>query len=100
MGADATLVAAAYRMGMANVPGDYSASFNKQYEGIIATNQAMADMMGEASKVIGDVGGQMVGAYRERKEETIKRIEKIESDIENIKAILREILDALEKTGM
>ena len=36
---------------------------------------------------------------REHKEETIKRIEKIESDIENIKSILREILDALEKTG-
>ena len=36
---------------------------------------------------------------REHKEETIKRIEKIESDIENIKQILREILDALEKTG-
>ena len=33
---------------------------------------------------------------REHTEETIKRIEKIESDIENIKAILREILDALE----
>ena len=37
---------------------------------------------------------------REHNEETIKRIEKIESDIENIKAILREILEALEKTGM
>ena len=33
---------------------------------------------------------------REHKEEIVKRIEKIESDIENIKAILREILDALE----
>ena len=36
---------------------------------------------------------------REYTEEAIKRIEKIESDIENIKQILREILDALEKTG-
>jgi len=36
---------------------------------------------------------------REYTEETIKRIEKIESDIESIKSILREILDALEKTG-
>ncbi len=33
---------------------------------------------------------------REHTEETIKRIEQIESDIENIKAILKEILDALE----
>ena len=37
---------------------------------------------------------------REHKEETIKRIEKIESDIENLKQILREILDALKKIGM
>ena len=35
---------------------------------------------------------------REHKEENLKRIEKIESDIENIKAILREILDALQGT--
>ena len=37
---------------------------------------------------------------REHKEETIKRIEKIESDIKNIKQILREILDALKKLGI
>ena len=37
---------------------------------------------------------------REHKEEDLKRIEKIESDIKNIKQILQEILDALEKTGM
>ena len=37
---------------------------------------------------------------REYKKEELKRIEKIESDIENIKQILREILEALEKTGM
>ena len=37
---------------------------------------------------------------REHNEETIKRIEKIESDIENITSILREILETLEKTGM
>ena len=37
---------------------------------------------------------------REHKEENLKRIEKIESDIKNIKQILREILDALKKIGM
>ena len=37
---------------------------------------------------------------REHKEETIKRIEKIESDIENIKSILKELLDAMEKMGL
>ena len=37
---------------------------------------------------------------REHKEKTIEeRLELVESDIENIKQILKEILDALEKTG-
>jgi len=36
----------------------------------------------------------------EHKKKTIEeRLELVESDIENIKQILREILDALEKTG-
>ena len=52
MGADAALVNAAYRMGMANVPGDYSASFNKQYEGIIAADKARAELFGTAVKTI------------------------------------------------
>ena len=37
---------------------------------------------------------------REYKEEDLKRIEKIESDIKNIKQILQEILDAMEKIGI
>ena len=41
-GADATLVAAAYRLGQSYVPGDYSKIFEKQYEGLIAANQAKA----------------------------------------------------------
>ena len=56
MGADPTLVNAAYRMGMANVPHDFSASFNKQYEGIIAANQAFADMLSEIPKGIAHIG--------------------------------------------
>ena len=47
MGADATLVAAAYRMGMANVPGDWSDSFNKMYEGISAGHIAKAKMFSD-----------------------------------------------------
>ena len=52
MGADAALVNAAYRMGMASVPGDHSASFNKQYEGIIAANKAKAEMFGQVVETI------------------------------------------------
>tara|TARA_R110002012_G_scaffold109171_2_gene252776 strand:- start:627 stop:2540 length:1914 start_codon:yes stop_codon:yes gene_type:complete len=55
MGADATLVTAAYRMGMANVPGDWSASFNKQYEGIIAANKAKAGFISKVGESLGNV---------------------------------------------
>ena len=38
---------------------------------------------------------------REHKEKTIEeRLELVESDIENIKKILKEILDAMEKVGL
>ena len=55
MGADATLVTAAYRMGMANVPGDYSASFNKQYEGIIAASYAKSQLFASMAKGVSDI---------------------------------------------
>ena len=32
---------------MANVPGDYSASVNKQYEGIVAMNKARSELMSQ-----------------------------------------------------
>ena len=44
MGADATLVNMAYRAAIAKSPGDWSSSFDKQYEGIIAANQALANI--------------------------------------------------------
>ena len=66
MGADAALVNAAYRMGMANVPGDYSASFNKQYEGIIAADRARAELFGTAIKEITGIMGGIVERKLER----------------------------------
>ena len=60
MGADATLVAAAYRMGMANVPGDWSDSFDKMYEGIAAAHVAKAKMFGD----IFECGIEAYGKYK------------------------------------
>jgi hypothetical protein len=58
-GADATLVAAAYRLGQSYVPGDYSKIFEKQYEGLIAANQAKAqakiDFLKDVDKNIDDL---------------------------------------------
>ena len=63
-GADATLVAAAYRLGQSNVPGDFSKIFEKQYEGLIAANKAKASMQGEMLETVTDAFGNIVDTQR------------------------------------
>jgi len=59
MGADKTLVNAAYRLGESKVPGDYSDIINKQYDGLVAYNKARYKGMGDAfvagAKAVGDI---------------------------------------------
>ena len=71
MGADATLVDMAYRAAMAKRPGDWSKSFDKQYEGIIAANQALANI---GTKAV-DAGKDITLAYQ-KKEEKSKNLRK------------------------
>ena len=56
--ADATLVAAGFRLGQSYVPGDYSKIFEKQYEGLIAANkakvQAKVDFLKNVDNNVGD----------------------------------------------
>ena len=59
MAADQTLVSAAFALGRSNVPGDYSRIFNKQYEGLIASQNARYKMYGDIAKTAGDIGTQM-----------------------------------------
>jgi len=59
MAADQTLVSAAFALGRSNVPGDYSRIFNKQYEGLIASQNARYKMYGDIAKTAGDIGIQM-----------------------------------------
>ena len=57
-GADATLVAAGFRLGQSYVPGDYSSIFEKQYQGLIAANKAKAQAKIDVLKSIDEkVGG-------------------------------------------
>ena len=58
--ADATLVNAAYRMGMANVPVDTSGIFKQQYEALAGIHAAKGQMVESAIKGIGGVLEQAV----------------------------------------
>lgn len=62
MGADSVLVNAAMKLGMSRVPGDTSEIFNKQYEGLIAYNQAKASATVEAVKLGGVLAQKGVNA--------------------------------------
>ena len=62
MGADSVLVNAAMKLGMSRVPGDTSEIFNKQYEGLIAYNQAKASATVEAVKLGGVLAQKGVDA--------------------------------------
>jgi len=66
MGADASLVNAAYRMGMSNVPGDYSVSFNKQYEGIVAASEARSKIFSSITSGYETVVGSALEAKQAR----------------------------------
>ena len=67
MKADATLVNAAFALGRSYVPGDYSAIFEKQYEGIIAANAAKYKMYGDIATSAGNVIGGAIEDYGKRK---------------------------------
>lgn len=54
-GADATLVNAAYRMGMANVPADTSKIFKQQYEALAGIETARLKMWEDITKSTGDL---------------------------------------------
>jgi len=68
MGADATLVNAAYASAMANVPGDWSKIFNKQYEGLLLAHTAKWGAFGDAFEKIGEEGKEIAQAATERQQ--------------------------------
>ena len=92
MAADQTLVSAAFALGRSNVPGDYSRIFNKQYEGLIASQNARYKMYGDITKTAGDIGTQMA----KDNIESNKKIKQMRED--NMLATIDEAAAAL-KTG-
>jgi len=82
--ADATLVNAAQNAAMANVPGDWSRSLNKQYEGIIASNQAVANIGSTIAAGATELGIKGIKKRKKRKKKARKALEK-EQKISGIK---------------
>ena len=72
MGADATLINIAYHASMANTPGDWSKSFNTQYEGLIKAYEAQSagleDIMTKVTTNIGDITTAMGTRQKEAKD--------------------------------
>mgnify|MGYP003666932794 CR=1 FL=1 len=68
--ADATLVAAAYRLGQSYVPADYSTIFNKQYEGLIAAYKAKSEAAGDIFEAATESVGDVLEAKQKRQKET------------------------------
>ena len=72
MAADPTLIQAAFNLGKSKVPGDYSNIFNKQYEGLIASNKARYKAMGDVAKTVGDTVEVVSGKIEARQKADMK----------------------------
>ena len=66
MGADSVLVNAALSLGMSRVPKDTAEIFNKQYEGLIAYNQAKADTIVAGTKALLQGGMAITNVVRKK----------------------------------
>ena len=66
--ADATLVNAAYRMGMANVPADTSRIFQQQYEALAGIETAKLEMFGDIVEGVGELAETGVKAHYQIKD--------------------------------
>lgn len=86
MGADSVLVNAALRLGMSRVPGDTAEIFNKQYEGLIAYNQAKADTIVAGTKAL--LQGGMAITNVVRKKQGKELLEPLDFEGEKTKAYL------------
>ena len=60
-GADQTLVTAAYRASMANVPKDLSGTYEALASNYAATMKIVGESYGQLAKTVGKIGGQLAG---------------------------------------
>ena len=71
-GADATLVAAAWRAGVATAPADYSKTFENVAKSYEKTMEAQGQMWKDVGNVVGVIGADMVANANEFMDYRIK----------------------------
>ena len=88
MGADASLVNMAYKAAAANKPGDWSNSFNVQYEGLVAAHRKQAGIITKGFKGIAAIGksvkGRQEGDLEDIEDLDIGDIYEVGSAIDNL----------------
>ena len=94
--ADATLVAAAYKMGMANVPADTSKTFMRQYEALAGIEVAKINMQQQNIKSVGDLAETGIKAYTQIK--TAKRQEKRDDEFDASTGGFIDLVDLVKST--
>jgi len=82
-GADQTLVAAATKAAMANVPKDLSGTFESMASEYGKTMRAVGESFGSLAKTLGEVGGQLVG----------KAIKEIRTEDENMSVLIEKPIE-------
>lgn len=82
-GADQTLVAAATKAAMANVPNDLSGTFESMAEEYGKTMKVVGESFGSLAKTLGEVGGQLVG----------KAIKEIRTEDENMSVLIEKEIE-------
>ena len=89
MGADASLVNMAYRAAAAKSPGDWSDSFSKSYEGLVASHKALTETIGKGVTAVSNVGKAISERRKEDLDEmdttlNIDDIYKVGQEIDNL----------------
>ena len=89
MGADASLVNMAYRAAAAKSPGDWSDSFSKSYEGLVAYHKALTETIGKGVTAVSNVGKAISERRKEDLDEmdttlNIDDIYKVGQEIDNL----------------
>ena len=82
MKADATLVAAGYRLGQSYVPKDYSEIFRIQYEGLAKAHEAKAEAAGNVWKNLAKEFEEY-GEFKRKEDEVIDDLETIMDDVKS-----------------